>query len=54
LSVRDSLPLTFLSPSGCFKATDLNEGIFASYALDPYNDGRQFFVKLDACVPATN
>jgi len=43
---------TIVGP-GCYKATDLNEGIFSSYASDPYNDGRQFFVKLEACVPST-
>lgn len=35
--------------AGCWKVHDLNEGIFASYALPPYNVGGQVFVSLDAC-----
>lgn len=40
---------TVMQGPGCYKATDLNEGIFAEYAGPPYNDGRQFFVKLESC-----
>eukprot|EP00633_Aureoumbra_lagunensis_P001370 CAMPEP_0197290600 /NCGR_PEP_ID=MMETSP0890-20130614/8313_1 /TAXON_ID=44058 ORGANISM="Aureoumbra lagunensis, Strain CCMP1510" /NCGR_SAMPLE_ID=MMETSP0890 /ASSEMBLY_ACC=CAM_ASM_000533 /LENGTH=180 /DNA_ID=CAMNT_0042762691 /DNA_START=92 /DNA_END=634 /DNA_ORIENTATION=- len=48
-SVEDCGCEVYMQGPGCYKGTDLNEGLFEAYGMAPYFDYRQFFIKLEDC-----